>query len=123
MIAGIKEDAVGYLYNLDVQVQQSATVVPQAVTDLVKAAGGGAADAATDDDADVAAGADEVEAGADEETAQEAPEVELRAKGLDDGPKPGQLQYSAATVEGQGRPLSRAERRRQERQERKSGKR
>lgn len=123
MIAGIKEDAVGYLYNLDVQVQQSATVVPQAVTDLVKAAGGGASDAATDDDAVLAAGADETEAGADEGAAQEAPEVELRAKGLDDGPKPGQLQYSAATVEGQGRPLSRAERRRQERQERKSGKR
>src|SRR5690606_20191819 len=47
MIAGIKEDAVGYLYNLEVKVQQPAAVVPESVTKLVASAGGAVRAAAT----------------------------------------------------------------------------
>nr|WP_245354784.1 preprotein translocase subunit SecA [Brachybacterium sacelli] len=36
MIAGIKEDVVGYLYNLEVQVEKTEPVVPQAVSDLLR---------------------------------------------------------------------------------------
>jgi len=117
MIAGIKEDAVGYLFNLDVQVSQPTSVVPQAVADLVKAAGGaGAAPLADADGAPEGDGAD----GAGEDTDDRAPAGApvISAKGLTDGVKAGDLQYSAATVEQNARPASRAERRRQEREER-----
>ena len=36
MTAGIKEDVVGYVYNLEVQVEQAEPVVPQAVTDVLR---------------------------------------------------------------------------------------
>ena len=36
MTAGIKEDVVGYVYNLEVQVEQTKPVVPQSVTNLLK---------------------------------------------------------------------------------------
>lgn len=36
MVAGIKEDTVGYVYNLEVQVTKAEPVVPKAVSDLLK---------------------------------------------------------------------------------------
>src|SRR5690625_7810350 len=36
MTAGIKEDVVGYVYNLEVQVEQTKAAVPQSVTTLLK---------------------------------------------------------------------------------------
>jgi preprotein translocase subunit SecA len=36
MLAGIKEDTVGYVYNLEVQVEKAEPVVPKAVSDLLK---------------------------------------------------------------------------------------
>ncbi|WP_010535080.1 preprotein translocase subunit SecA [Brachybacterium squillarum] len=35
MVAGIKEDTVGFVYNLEVQVEKSESVVPKAVSDLL----------------------------------------------------------------------------------------
>ncbi|GAA1302804.1 MAG: preprotein translocase subunit SecA [Brachybacterium tyrofermentans] len=40
MIAGIKEDVVGYIYNLEVQVEKAEPVVPKAVSDLLQAGTG-----------------------------------------------------------------------------------
>ncbi|WP_114855560.1 preprotein translocase subunit SecA [Brachybacterium sp. YJGR34] len=38
MMAGIKEDVVGYVYHLEVQVEKTESVVPQAVSDLLRGA-------------------------------------------------------------------------------------
>src|SRR5699024_2277423 len=38
MMAGVKEDVVGYVYNLEVQVEKPEPVVPQAVSDLLRSA-------------------------------------------------------------------------------------
>ena len=49
MTAGVKEDVVGYVYHLEVQVEKPQSVVPKAVSDLLKSAAtkvGGAAGAA-----------------------------------------------------------------------------
>ncbi|MFE5775149.1 preprotein translocase subunit SecA [Brachybacterium sp. NPDC056505] len=137
MIAGIKEDAVGYIFNLEVQVQP-APVVPQSVSDLVtKAAGavGALAGTPAGDASEAAAGGSPEDASDEEGTADEdladdgagsdaadaTPAVTLRAKGLDEGPSARELRYSSA--EGSGAQdvssLSRAERRRRERQQRK----
>ncbi|WP_193105307.1 preprotein translocase subunit SecA [Brachybacterium sp. FME24] len=40
MIAGIKEDVVGYIYNLEVQVQKTEPVVPTAVSNLLRTTAG-----------------------------------------------------------------------------------
>ncbi|MEE1649612.1 preprotein translocase subunit SecA [Brachybacterium sp. J144] len=40
MIAGIKEDVVGYVYNLEVKVEKTDQVVPKAVSDLLRATQG-----------------------------------------------------------------------------------
>ncbi len=116
MIAGIKEDAVGYLFNLDVQVSQPTSVVPQAVADLVKVAGGPGATPAADAEGDAHDTDDGPGEDTDDRAETEAPVIS--AKGLTDGVKAQDLQYSAATVEQTARPASRAERRRQEREER-----
>ena len=179
MTAGIKEDVVGYVYNLEVQVEQTEPVVPQAVSNLLKstsalgratAAAAGAGTAAQTmgsapesgelaDSAETTATADESgtdESGTAEESASVEPEqlledsdstdsegdgdddaadvderaeqlaeesqVVLTAKGLDDGPDAGQLRYTSN--EGSGaqdpRTLSRAQRRRLERQNRRN---
>ena len=110
MVAGIKEDTVGYLYNLEVQTAPAASVVPQSVMDMVRAAGGEGAES------DAAADGAEAEAPAE-------PVVEIRAKGLDDTVSPQQMTYSAASIEESEpeRRLSRAERRRKEREDRRRG--
>ncbi|HJB09863.1 MAG TPA: preprotein translocase subunit SecA [Candidatus Brachybacterium merdavium] len=160
MTAGIKEDVVGYVYNLEVQVEQTKPVVPQSVTNLLKstsatlsgtATGAAAGAAATRTEASEqgaekttagtgeagaageAAGAEPepvleesepADADADERAEQLAAESEvvLSAKGLDDGPDARQLRYTSD--EGRGaqdpRTLSRAQRRRLERQSRRN---
>lgn len=137
MIAGIKEDAVGYLYNLEVKVQQPASVVPDAVSKLVSSVGATAkaaadaaatAQAAQEDGAasDFAADGAEAPTAGEEPSAagegRETPEVVLEAKGLDDGPSAGQLRYSSAegTDAQDESSLSRAERRRRAKAERRS---
>ncbi|GAA1712012.1 preprotein translocase subunit SecA [Brachybacterium phenoliresistens] len=138
MIAGIKEDAVGYLFNLEVTVQQQTSVVPDAVSKLVTSVGatakaaadaaaapraaqedGAASDSAAEEAETPAADGEELSA-TDEDRG--APEVVLEAKGLDDGPSAGQLRYSSAeaTDAQDESSLSRAERRRRAKAERRS---
>ena len=166
MMAGVKEDVVGYVYNLEVQVEKPEPVVPQAVSDLLRSAskvaaaakaagastmasGSAPTDGPTGENAEktetaaAPAEADETDAEAqdsvadtdtdtdadtdgaaetDERSAQLAEEnrVVLRAKGLDDGPSERQLRYSSSEGSGvqDSSTLSRAQRRRQARQER-----
>ena len=147
MMAGVKEDVVGYVYNLEVQVEKAKPVVPQAVSDLLRRTGAKAA-AAVEAGAGAKAGAEpastateekdaDAEATASETTGSEATgsaeaedteaedqlkaesSVVLRAKGLDDGPNERQLRYSSA--EGSdvqdSGTLTRAQRRRRARGE------
>ena len=129
MMAGVKEDVVGYVYHLEVQVEKAEPVVPKAVSDLLRSANGlarGAAGAAAalqeaDDGsaegAQSAAVSDAEDADAKTDTETESAETEddpgrdadplaeensvvLRAKGLDDGPAERQLRYTSA--EGSG---------------------
>ncbi|PMC76542.1 preprotein translocase subunit SecA [Brachybacterium sp. UMB0905] len=138
MTAGVKEDVVGYVYHLEVQVEKPQSVVPKAVSDLLKSAAtkvGGAAGAAqeagdadnadsgstsTADDAAQDASqkaAQDSDAAEAEQTASESMDEEnsvvLRAKGLDDGPDERQLRYSSAESSGvqDSSTLSRKERR------------
>nr|WP_283774951.1 preprotein translocase subunit SecA [Brachybacterium equifaecis] len=122
MVEGIKEDAVGYIFNLEVAVQP-APIVPQAVSDLLKSAktvgpaeGGGL----------VVADADGAEAGSEPSDTPEASApapVRLEGKGLQEGPSRSDLRYSSAEGAQSQDPatLSRAQRRQRERQERKAG--
>jgi preprotein translocase subunit SecA len=142
MIAGIKEDVVGYLFNLEVKVKETPTSpVPEAVSKLVTGAAalakaaadatGSADDAeptddAADGDAADAADADSVDAenaASESESSDSAPQVELEAKGLESGPTAAQLRYSSA--EGRNaqdeKSLPRAQRRRLEKQRRRAG--
>jgi preprotein translocase subunit SecA len=142
MIAWIKEDVVGYLFNLEVKVKETPTSpVPEAVSKLVTGAAalakaaadatGSADDAeptddAADGDAADAADADSVDAenaASESESSDSAPQVELEAKGLESGPTAAQLRYSSA--EGRNaqdeKSLPRAQRRRLEKQRRRAG--
>ncbi|MGJ5896576.1 preprotein translocase subunit SecA [Streptomyces sp. V2] len=76
MMEGIKEESVGYLFNLEVQVEQQVEEVPvsDAVTDLEKQ---------------------------DAVPAQAGARPEIRAKGLD-APQRQRLHFSAPTVDGEG---------------------
>ncbi|MEW5660570.1 preprotein translocase subunit SecA, partial [Streptomyces cinereoruber] len=75
MMEGIKEESVGYLFNLEVQVEQQVEEVPvQAAPSLDKG--------------------DAVPAGAGR--------PEIRAKGLDAPQRPDRLHFSAPTVDGDG---------------------
>ena len=145
MMAGVKEDVVGYVYHLEVQVEKAEPVVPKAVSDLLRsstklaqtiAATAAGTAAPTTDSAEAAStsdgGAKAAGAGVDasedgEEAADEAARnlaeeerVVLRAKGLDDGPADRQLRYSSAEGSGVQDPstLSRAQRRHQARHHR-----
>ncbi|MEW2253541.1 MULTISPECIES: preprotein translocase subunit SecA [unclassified Streptomyces] len=77
MMDGIKEESVGYLFNLEVQVEQQVEEVP--VEDVVPAAG-------VQDAVPAQAG---------------AVRPEIRAKGLD-APQQRNLHFSAPTVDGEG---------------------
>jgi preprotein translocase subunit SecA len=76
MMDGIKEESVGYLFNLEVQVEQQVEEVPveDAAPSLEKRE-------------------DVVPAGA---------RPEIRAKGLDAPQRPDRLHFSAPTVDGEG---------------------
>ena len=142
MMAGVKEDVVGYVYNLEVQVEKAKPVVPQAVSDLLRRTGAKAA-AAVEAGAGAKAGAEPASTATEEKDADaettasettgsaEAEDTEaedqlkaessvvLRAKGLDDGPNERQLRYSSAEgsdVQDSGT-LTRAQRRRRARGE------
>ncbi|MBX7470793.1 MULTISPECIES: preprotein translocase subunit SecA [unclassified Streptomyces] len=78
MMEGIKEESVGYLFNLEVQVEQQVEEVP--VEDSVLADG----PSLTKEDAIPAA------------------RPEIRAKGLDAPQRPDRLHFSAPTVDGEG---------------------
>ncbi|MDO5645535.1 MAG: preprotein translocase subunit SecA [Dermabacter sp.] len=119
MVFGIKEDVIGYLFHLNVQVEESAgPAIPAKVTELLQATS--KVTAATGAGADGSpAGAPVVTTVQANEDAGDQTDVELRAKGLGDGPRPEELLYSSA--EGTDQPvvkLSRAERRKREREER-----
>ncbi|MGP5414283.1 preprotein translocase subunit SecA [Brachybacterium paraconglomeratum] len=142
MMAGVKEDVVGYVYNLEVQVEKAKPVVPQAVSDLLRRTGAKAAAAveagagakagaepastATEEkDADAEATASETTGSAEAEDTEAEDQLKaessvvLRAKGLDDGPNERQLRYSSAEgsdVQDSGT-LTRAQRRRRARGE------
>ncbi|MGW1927389.1 preprotein translocase subunit SecA, partial [Streptomyces massasporeus] len=76
MMEGIKEESVGYLFNLEVQVEQQVEEVP------VQASG-----PSLDKEDAVPAGAGR---------------PEIRAKGLDAPQRPDRLHFSAPTVDGDG---------------------
>ncbi|MDK7742257.1 preprotein translocase subunit SecA [Helcobacillus massiliensis] len=130
MVAGIKEDVVGYLFNLNVQVQRQP-LVPDAVKNLlaksaatlsanadsVGASAGAAAEAGSEPVADTESAA----SGEDAEFEDEASEIHLHAKGLEDSVNPSQLSYSSAEGESAA-PMSRAERRKAEREQRRAEK-
>ncbi|MFC0848014.1 preprotein translocase subunit SecA [Streptomyces noboritoensis] len=76
MMDGIKEESVGYLFNLEVQVEQQVEEVP-------------VEDAAPSDEPSL-----------EKEPAGARPEI--RAKGLDAPQRPDRLHFSAPTVDGEG---------------------
>lgn len=78
MMEGIKEESVGYLFNLEVQVEQQVEEVP--VQDAAERP------SLSKEDATVPAGA----------------RPEIRAKGLDAPQRPDRLHFSAPTVDGEG---------------------
>lgn len=78
MMEGIKEESVGYLFNLEVQVEQQVEEVP--VQDAAERP------SLSKEDAAVPAGA----------------RPEIRAKGLDAPQRPDRLHFSAPTVDGEG---------------------
>ncbi|MGW2817632.1 preprotein translocase subunit SecA [Streptomyces sp. NPDC001415] len=77
MMEGIKEESVGYLFNLEVQVEQQVEEVP-----------------VEDAPADVPS--------LSKEDAIPAARPEIRAKGLDAPQRPDRLHFSAPTVDGEG---------------------
>lgn len=115
MTAGIKEDAVGYIYNLDVTVNKPKTVVPGAVSALLNKTS--SAQPAT-----TAQGTGDDAAEAKPEQSEGEGQVEIQAKGLASGVQTRQLRYSSASQQGVAdtRALSRAERRKLEKQERRA---
>ncbi|MEU9245636.1 preprotein translocase subunit SecA [Streptomyces shenzhenensis] len=77
MMDGIKEESVGYLFNLEVQVEQQVEEVPVEDTEAA------------------------VEGVQDAVPAQAGPRPEIRAKGLE-APQRRGMHFSAATVDGEG---------------------
>jgi len=77
MMEGIKEESVGYLFNLEVQVEQQVEDVPVTSVEAV----------------DLDKSADAVEGAA---------RPEIRAKGLEAPTRPDRLHYTAPSVDGEG---------------------
>ncbi|MET0741064.1 MAG: preprotein translocase subunit SecA [Candidatus Nanopelagicales bacterium] len=97
MMDGIKEESIGYLFHLEVQVQDSEQV-DEAAAD-VEAGGQQAAPEAAEPTPSVAA--KPLDAQKTRAPAHAGGERRLVAKGLD-GPKPRKLEYTAPTVDGAG---------------------
>ncbi|TDD81229.1 preprotein translocase subunit SecA [Actinomadura rubrisoli] len=94
MLDGIKEESVGYLFNLEVEVEEQ----PEAPA--VGAKPVSVAKTAPATDTEEAAAEDAVDTPEDEEPADEAPAI--KAKGLDKPQRPKKLEYSAPTIDGEG---------------------
>ncbi|QXJ21996.1 preprotein translocase subunit SecA [Actinomadura graeca] len=86
MLDGIKEESVGYLFNLEVEVEEQPEA-PQVGAAPVSVAKSAPDTADTDEDED-------------EVPADDAPAI--KAKGLDKPSRPSKLEYSAPTVDGEG---------------------
>ncbi|CND90226.1 protein translocase subunit secA [Mycobacterium tuberculosis] len=91
MLDGIKEESVGYLFNLEVEVEEqpeapTVGAAPVSVAKTAPATEGEAGEADT--------------APADVEEADEVPAI--KAKGLEKPSRPKKLEYSAPTVDGEG---------------------
>jgi preprotein translocase subunit SecA len=101
MMESIKEESVGYLFNVNVEVDQPApapAVAPMSVSDMLAGSGIGGAEAALE-----AAGAPAPSAavGAEaEEAATHRHEPLIKAKGLEQPVRASQLHYTAPTAEG-----------------------
>ena len=80
MMEGIKEEAVGFVFNLEVQVEEAPTVTV---------------------DPSQAVPLSAVGAVAEDDNATESDRVEVRAKGLGGGRRPQNLQYTAPAIDGE----------------------
>src|SRR5690242_19218650 len=80
MMEGIKEEAVGFLFNVEVQVEEAPTVTV---------------------DPSQAVPLSAVGAVAEEENLTDSDRVEVRAKGLGGGRRPQNLQYTAPAIDGE----------------------
>ncbi|MUN36628.1 preprotein translocase subunit SecA [Actinomadura litoris] len=104
MLDGIKEESVGYLFNLEVEIEEQpeAPAVGAAPVSVAKSAPEGKLavdeDVAADEDVEEAEEADDVPV--DQLAVDEAPAI--KAKGLDKPNRPSKLEYSAPTVDGEG---------------------
>ncbi|MFE5165735.1 preprotein translocase subunit SecA [Streptomyces sp. NPDC056697] len=96
MMEGIKEESVGYLFNLEVQVEQQVEEVP------VEAAEEKVALAKDVEDAAVPAGASAAPAAPGAGSSGSSGRPEIRAKGLEAPQRPDRLHFSAPTVDGEG---------------------
>jgi len=83
MMDGIKEEAVGFLFNLEVQVEEAPTVTVDPSKAVPLPAGG-------------VMGPD-----GDGDNMAESDRVEVRAKGLGGGRRPQSLQYTAPAIDGE----------------------
>ncbi|TDC72862.1 preprotein translocase subunit SecA [Streptomyces hainanensis] len=90
MMDGIKEESVGYLFNLEVQVERQVEQVPVQGGEKQPAAAGAGAGAA--------AGA----AGAEQEAVPAGARPAIRAKGLEAPQRADRLHFSAPSVDGEG---------------------
>jgi preprotein translocase subunit SecA len=82
MLEGIKEESIGYLFNLEVEVTEETTAEGEAEGAEAEAKGEG-------------------------DTAEAAPTI--KAKGLSEPKRPSKMQYSAPTVDGEGEVEERVE--------------
>ncbi|WP_242889430.1 preprotein translocase subunit SecA [Actinomadura litoris] len=104
MLDGIKEESVGYLFNLEVEIEEQpeAPAVGAAPVSVAKSAPEGKLavdeDVAADEDVEEAEEADDVPV--DQLAVDEAPAI--KAKGLEKPSRPSKLEYSAPTVDGEG---------------------
>ncbi|MEV4002961.1 preprotein translocase subunit SecA [Actinomadura sp. NPDC049753] len=87
MLDGIKEESVGYLFNLEVEVEEQPETPVVGAEPVAVAKSAPAVDMEKADEAEV-------------EEAEEA--VSIKAKGLDQPKRPKKLEYSAPTVDGEG---------------------
>ena len=97
MLDGIKEESVGYLFNLEVEVEEQPET-PKVGTKVVEVSKTAKTPAAEEEKAAAEDGAKEPEEA--EEAEGEAPVI--RAKGLGEPKRAKKLEYSAPTVDGEG---------------------
>ncbi|GLW61836.1 protein translocase subunit SecA [Actinomadura rubrobrunea] len=101
MLDGIKEESVGYLFNLEVEIedQPQTPKVGTAPVEVSKTAPDGAA---AEEAAAGGASAEEEKAASSEKGEGEHETPTIRAKGLEQPQRPKKLDYSAPTVDGEG---------------------